>query len=346
VGFEDRAVEDLAVSEAMAATGFWDSKRVFVTGATGLVGAWLVKYLVEHGARVVAYVRDRDPQSELFRGGLDGRIAIVNGALESYRDIERGLVEHEIDTVFHLAAQTIVGTARRSPLATFEANVRGTYNLLEACRVQAHTVRRVVVASSDKAYGSADQLPYDETMPAAGRFPYDVSKSCADLIAQSYFHTYELPVVVARCGNIYGGGDLNWSRIVPGTIHSLHRCEAPVIRSDGNYTRDYVYVKDAVRAYVAMAEALHRTCVAGEAFNFGPARPYRVREIVDKLRCLMNCEELEPVVLSQAHGEIRDQFLDSAKAERVLGWKPQFTLEHGLEESIAWYRAYFARFAS
>ncbi len=338
MGFEGRSVEGLVMGN------FWESKRVYVTGATGLVGTWLVKYLVESGARVVALIRDRDPQSELFRSGLEGRIAVVNGALESYYDLERGLVEHEIDTVFHLAAQTIVGTAYRSPLATFEANVRGTYNLLEACRVQSHTVKRVVIASSDKAYGSADKLPYDETMPPAGRFPYDVSKSCADLISQSYFHTYDLPVVVARCGNIYGGGDLNWSRIVPGTIRSLHRGEAPIIRSDGTYTRDYVYVEDAVSAYVAMAEALHKPGVAGEAFNFGPAQPYRVREIVDALRRLMNREDLEPEVLSVAKAEIRDQFLDSAKAQRVLAWKPKFTLEQGLAESIEWYRGYFARF--
>ena len=329
----------------MGVSAFWGSKRVLVTGATGLVGTWLVKNLVESGARTVAYVRDRDPQSELFRSGFESRIAVVNGALESYWDIERALVEHEIDTVFHLGAQTIVGAALRSPLATFEANIRGTYNLLEACRIHAHTVRRVVVASSDKAYGAAAHLPYNETMPPAGRFPYDVSKSCADLIAQSYFHTYELPVVVARCGNIYGGGDLNWSRIVPGTIRSLHRGEAAVIRSDGTYTRDYVYVGDAVRAYIAIAEAMHLPSVAGEAFNFGPARPYRVREIVDALRRMMKREDLEPVVLSTARAEIRDQFLDSAKAERVLGWKPRFTLEQGLEESIAWYGAYFARFA-
>jgi CDP-glucose 4,6-dehydratase len=342
VGIEEGAVEGLGMTKP-GISGFWGSKRVLVTGASGLVGSWLVKYLVEAGARVVALVRDRDPQSELFRGGLESRIAIVNGALESYRDVERALVEHDVDTVFHLGAQTIVGAALRSPLATFEANIRGTYNLLEACRVHGQTVRRVVVASSDKAYGSADRLPYTETMPPAGKFPYDVSKSCADLIAQSYFHSYGLPVAIARCGNIFGGGDLNWSRIVPGTIRSLHRGEAAVIRSDGTYTRDYVYVTDAVRAYIAIAEAL--PAVAGEAFNFGPARPYRAREIVDALRGMMKRGDEEPLVLSEAKAEIRDQFLDSAKAERVLGWKPRYTLEQGLEECIAWYEAYFARFA-
>lgn len=322
---------------------FWQGKRVYITGATGLVGSWLTKRLVEDGAYVVALIRDADPQSELFRGGLSKKIAIVNGCLESYYDIERGLVEHEIDTVFHLAAQTIVGTAYRSPLATFEANIRGTYNLLEACRVHAGYIKRVLIASSDKAYGSAEVLPYTEAMPPLGRFPYDVSKSCADLLAQSYFHTYAMPIVIARCGNIYGGGDLNWSRIVPGTIRSLLAGEAPIIRSDGTFTRDYVYVEDAVEAYIRMAEAVERKEVQGEAFNFGPAKPLRVREVVDTICRLMGSEHLEPVILSQAKAEIRDQYLDSAKARTVLQWQSQFTLEQGLERSIAWYRQYLTQ---
>lgn len=324
---------------------FWKNKRVYVTGSTGLVGSWLTKRLVEDGAYVVALVRDADPQSALFRTGLDRKIAIVNGSLESYYDIERGLVEHEIDTVFHLAAQTIVGTAYRSPLATFEANIRGTYNLLEACRVHTSHIKRVLIASSDKAYGSAEVLPYTEAMPPLGRYPYDVSKSCADLICQSYFHTYALPVVIARCGNIYGGGDLNWSRIVPGTIRSLLDGQAPIIRSDGTFTRDYVYVEDAVQAYIRMAEAVDRPEVQGEAFNFGPAKPLRVREVVDTISRLMGCEHLEPVVLSKAKAEIHDQYLDSTKAQTVLNWQSQFTLEEGLRRSIAWYREYLTQTA-
>ena len=310
--------------------------------ATGLVGTWLVKQLVESGAYVVALVRDRDPGSELFRSGLDRRIAVVTGRLESYSDIVRGLAGHDIETVFHLAAQTIVGTAYRSPLATFEANVRGTWNVLEACRVQSVSVKQVVVASSDKAYGSVFALPYEESMPTCGRYPYDVSKSCADLIAQSYFHTWGLPVAIARCGNIYGGGDHNWSRIVPGTIRSLHRGEAPVLRSDGNYTRDYLYVEDAVRGFLCMAEALGRPEVDGEAFNFGPARPSRVIDVVDSLRLLMGREDLTPRILANAQGEIKDQYLDSGKAKQVLGWRPRFGLNEGLARTIDWYRAYFA----
>ncbi len=332
--------------EGLGMSAFWKEKRVFVTGATGLVGSWLVKHLIESEAYVVALIRDTDPQSELLRGGLINRVAVVNGALESYADLERTICEHEVDTVFHLAAQTIVGTAYRSPLATFEANIRGTYNLLEACRVQAVTVKRVVIASSDKAYGIGEVLPYTEAQPPLGRYPYDVSKSCADLISQAYFHTYNLPVVVARCGNIYGGGDLNWSRIVPGTIRSILHNERPIIRSDGTYTRDYVYVEDAVQAYIVMAEALHREEVRGQAFNFGPSHPYRVREIVDAVRRLMHREDLEPLVLDHAKAEIRDQYLASAKAEKLLGWKPLYTLEQGLASSIDWYRNFFAASSS
>ena len=321
---------------------FWRGKRVLVTGATGLVGSWLIKSLAGSGAYVVALVRDCDPQSELFRSGWLQRISVVNGVLENYRDAERAVCGHDVDTVFHLGAQTIVGTAYRNPLATFEANIRGTWNMLEACRVHADLVKRVVVASSDKAYGAAVALPYVEEMPALGRYPYDVSKSCADLIAQCYFHTYGLPVAVARCGNIYGGGDLNWSRIVPGTIRSLHQGARPVLRSDGTFTRDYVFVDDAVEAYRAIGENLDRGEVRGKAFNFGPAQPFRAREIVDTLRRLMHREDLEAVVLDQAHAEIRDQYLCSGKAERLLSWKPRYTLERGLAESVTWYRQYFA----
>lgn len=319
---------------------FWREKRALVTGATGLVGSWLVKELLDRGAYVVALIRDMDPQSELVRSGAIRHISVVNGRLEDYADLERGICEHEIDTVFHLGAQTIVGTAYRSPRETFEANVKGTWNLLDACRVQSGLVKRVVIASSDKAYGIAETLPYTEAAPAQGRYPYDCSKSCADLISQSYFHTYALPVVVARCGNIYGGGDLNWSRIIPGTIRALHLGDAPVIRSDGKFTRDYVYVGDAVKAYMLMAEALDRKEVQGQAFNFGPSRPYTVSEVVDAIRRLMQREDLSAVIQDRAKAEIRDQYLSSAKAEKLLNWHPSYTLEQGLELTIAWYRQF------
>lgn len=319
---------------------FWMNKRVLVTGATGLVGSWLVKSLVKNGAYVVALVRDWDPQSELIRSGLINSINVVNGCLEDYTSIERTINEHELDTVFHLGAQTIVGTALRSPLPTFEANIRGTYNLLEACRRLDGLVKRVIVASSDKAYGESEVLPYTEDMPPMGRHPYDVSKSCTDLLANTYFVTYGLPVVIARCGNIYGGGDLNWSRIVPGTILSLYNGQAPIIRSDGKFTRDYVYVQDAVSAYLAMADNLDRPEVCGGGFNFGPAKPFNVLEITDAIRRLMNREDLVPVVLDQAKAEIRDQYLSSEKAERLLGWRPEYTLENGLRDTIDWYKEF------
>jgi len=316
---------------------FWRDRSVLVTGATGLVGGALVPQLVQARAAVTALVRDWDPQSELIRTGMVSRISVITGGLEHYADVERALVEREIDTVIHLGAQAIVGAAYRSPLVTFESNIRGTYNLLEACRRQAQRVKRVVVASSDKAYGDSERLPYTEDMPPLGRHPYDVSKSCADLLSHAYFHTFGLPVVVARCGNIYGGGDLNWNRIVPGTIRSLHRGERPVIRSDGMFTRDYVYVDDAVSAYLAMAEQLDRDEVRGEAFNFGPQKPHTVLEVVEVIRRLMKRMDLEPDVRNEAQAEIRHQYLCADKAQRMLGWNPAWPLEKGLAKTIEWY---------
>jgi CDP-glucose 4,6-dehydratase len=316
----------------------WHNRRVFVTGATGIVGSWLVKRLLAEGAAVVALVRDWDPQTELVRSGDIMRTTVVNGRLEDYGTLERAINEHEVDTVFHLGAQPIVTTALRNPLPTFEANVRGSYNLLEACRVHRSLVTRVVVASSDKAYGDAPTLPYTEDMPANGRHPYDVSKSCTDLIALSYAHTYDLPVTVARCGNIYGGGDLNWSRIVPGTIRSLHRGERPIIRSNGLFTRDYIYVQDVVDGYLRLAERTNDAGVTGEAFNFSPETRVTVLEITKAIQRLMRREELAPEILDQARGEIRDQYLDSTKAKTRLGWTARHSLDAGLTETIAWYR--------
>jgi len=322
--------------------GFWNQRRVFITGATGFIGSWLVKELLAHGAYVVALVRDTDPQSELYRSGDIRRVSVVNGRLEDFWTLERAINEYEIDTVFHLGAQTIVGTAHRFPLPTFEANIRGTYNLLEACRMHSNMVQRVVIASSDKAYGEQPNLPYTEDMPLNGRHPYEVSKSCADLIAQCYHHTYGLPVAIARCGNVYGGGDLNWSRIVPGTIRSFLRGERPIIRSDGTYVRDYIYVKDVVRAYMRLAECLDDDRVRGEAFNFSTETPLTVLELVQAIQRLMNCEHIEPQILDCAEGEIRAQYLSAAKARSILGWEPQFNLEQGLRETIEWYRVFLA----
>lgn len=330
-------------SDGLAQAAFWSGRRVFVTGATGLVGSWLVKELLARKAQVVALVRDDDPQSELYRSGDVRRISVVSGQLEDFWTLERAINEHETETVFHLGAQTIVGAAQRAPLPTFEANIRGTYNLLEACRQHSEIVQRVVIASSDKAYGEHDDLPYNEDMSLNGRHPYEVSKSCADMIAQAYHETYGLPVAIARCGNIYGGGDLNWSRIVPGTVRSLLRGERPVIRSDGTYIRDYVYVQDIVEAYLRLAERVEMPGVRGEAFNFGPERAVTVFELVAILQRLMGCEHLPPDVCNVAQGEIHSQYLSADKAHRMLGWRPQFALEEGLAEAVEWYREFLAR---
>jgi CDP-glucose 4,6-dehydratase len=321
----------------------WSRRRVFVTGASGIVGSWLVKRLVREGAYVVALVHDHDPQTELIRSGDISKVNVVNGALEEYSTLERAINEHEIDTVFHLAAQPIVSTALRNPLPTFETNIRGSYNLLEACRIHRGLVKQVVVASSDKAYGDAETLPYTEDMPLHGRHPYDVSKSCTDLIALSYAHTYKLPIAVARCGNIYGGGDLNWSRIVPGTIRSILQGERPILRSNGLYTRDYIFVDDVVDAYMATADGLAREEIFGQAFNFSPESRVTVIDITRMMLKLMGRPDLEPVILDQVTAEIKDQYLDASKARRMLTWTPRFTLEQGLAETIRWYRAFLGQ---
>jgi CDP-glucose 4,6-dehydratase len=325
----------------VAASPFeWSGRRVLVTGATGIVGSWLVKRLIAERAQTIVLVRDWDPQSELVRSGDIAATTVVNGRLEDYGSVERAINDHEVDTVFHLGAQPIVQTALRNPLPTFEANIRGSYNLLEACRVHRALVQRVVVASSDKAYGDGPSLPYTEDMPVNGRHPYDVSKSCTDLLALSYGHTYELPVTVARCGNIYGGGDLNWSRIVPGTIRSLYHGERPIIRSNGLFTRDYIYVQDVVDAYLSLAERCTEDGVRAEAFNFSPETRVSVLEITKVLQRLMRREDLAPVILDQARAEIRDQYLDASKAKRVLGWTARHKLEAGLAETIHWYERF------
>jgi CDP-glucose 4,6-dehydratase len=316
----------------------WSQQRVFVTGASGFVGSWLVKALLDRKAQVVVLIRDLDEHSELVRSGAMSRVSVVHGCLEDYSCLDRAINKFETNVVFHLAAQALVGAAVRSPLATFESNIRGTYHLLDACRVHTGLVQRVVVASSDKAYGEAKELPYRETHPLSGRHPYDVSKSCTDLLAATYQATYGLPVTIARCGNIYGGGDLNWSRIVPGTIRLLLQRERPVLRSDGTFVRDYIYVEDAVNAYLKLAEAAHTPEVAGEGFNFSNESYVTVREIVTAIAEVMHATDLPPVILGQANHEIPSQSLSAEKARRVLGWRPAFSLHEGLARSVDWYR--------
>lgn len=316
---------------------FWLDRPTLVTGCTGLLGSWLTSALVDSGAQVVGLIRDEVPHSHLRRSGYQARIAVVRGDVTDYELIERTLNEYEIEVVFHLAAQTTVTVANRAPLSTFETNIKGTWTVLEAAR-RSPKVRRIVVASSDKAYGSLPTLPYREDMPLRGSHPYDVSKACADLIAQAYAATYDLPVAITRCANLYGGGDLNWNRIVPGTIRSVLRNEPPIVRSDGTPVRDYLYVKDAVRAYLQLAESLDRPEVQGEAFNFGTNRPVTVLEMVRAIIEAAGSPGLEPVILGTASNEIQQQFLDSTKAREVLGWRPRYDLEQGLRETVAWYR--------
>lgn len=318
----------------------WSRRRVFVTGCTGLVGAWLTDRLVKAGADVVGLVRDTVPRSNFYRLGLDRRIVSVHGAVEDYALIERTLNEYEIEVVFHLAAQTIVGIANHNPLSTFSANISGTWNILEAAR-HGRYVKAVVQASSDKAYGSHSTLPYRETTPLLGRHPYDVSKSCADLIAQSYWETYRLPVAISRCGNFFGGGDLNFNRVVPGTIRSLIDGERPVIRSDGSPIRDYFYVIDGVQAYMLLAEKLLAGQACGEAYNFSNEVQVTAGDLVRLICRLAGAADVEPIVLNDAPNEIRHQYLSAEKARRELGWSPTCTLEEGLTATIGWYRAYF-----
>jgi CDP-glucose 4,6-dehydratase len=318
---------------------FWKGKGVFVTGCTGLLGSWLTRSLVEKGANVLGLVRDEVPHSNFYRFGLDRMINVVRGALEDYFILERCINEYEADTVFHLGAQAIVGAANRNPLSTFETNIRGTWNLLEACRHN-KKVKRIVVASSDKAYGEHEKLPYREDFPLRGIHPYDVSKSCADLISYTYYHTYHLPICVTRCGNIYGGGDLNFNRIIPGTIQSVLGNKNPIIRSDGTFVRDYIYILDVVDAYLLLAEKMEELDVRGEAFNFSNEHPISVKEIVQKILKVMDREDLTPVILNEATHEIKYQYLSSEKARTVLGWKPVYSLDQGLTETINWYRRY------
>ena len=321
---------------------FWTNRHVFVTGASGLLGCALVERLVDQGAQVTCLVRDHVPQSRLWQTAAAARVQQVHGPLEDHALLLRALNEYEIDTVFHLGAQTIVGTAARSALSTFEGNVRGTWNLLEACRQLSGLVRRVVIASSDKAYGDVAEVPYTEDMPPRGRFPYDASKACAELVAGSYFHTYGVPLAIARCGNLYGPGDLNFNRLIPGTIRAALEGQRPVIRSDGRYERDYLYVHDAATAYLQLAQSLDEPGIAGQPFNFGNQRPVSVLEVVKRLLDIAGRADLEPIVLNEASHEIRKQYLDCGKARRLLGWEPRYTLQQGLEETVAWYRQHLA----
>jgi len=321
---------------------FWRDRPTLVTGATGLLGGWLIRRLLDLEADVICLIRDWVPQSELVSARLIDRTKVVRGDIRDQAMLERTLGEYEVDSVIHLAAQTIVGIANRNPVSTYETNIGGTWALLEACR-RSPTIRQIAIASSDKAYGSHDQLPYDEEAALQGRHPYDVSKSAADLIAQSYATTFGLPVVITRCGNFYGGGDLNWNRVVPGTIRSVLRGQRPVIRSDGKYVRDYFYVEDGAATYTLLVERLAQDrALQGESFNFSNETPTTVLALVEKILQAMG-SDLEPEIRNEAVNEIREQYLSAAKARRMLQWKPEFSLDQGLRRTIDWYRAMFEK---
>jgi CDP-glucose 4,6-dehydratase len=320
---------------------FWKGKRVFVTGATGLMGGWLVKALLREGAEVVALVRDQAPKSMLVAEDILPQIAVVSGDLESLPTMQRAIAEYEPHTVFHLAAQPLVGVAKKDPVGTLRANVMGTWNVLEACRLSGGS--NVVVASSDKAYGASENLPYLETHPLQGRYPYDVSKSCTDLIAQMYAATYGLKTAIARCGNLFGGGDLNFSRTIPGVIKATLDGEPFVIRSDGKFVRDFLYVKDAAESYLTLGERLAEDAsVSGEAFNFSIGERLTVLDIVNMTLRIMGRTDLQPVIQNIASSEIREQYLDATKARTMLGWQPRYAMEQAIEETVAWYRTHFS----
>ncbi len=320
----------------------WNDRPVLVTGATGLLGGWLVEELLRRGALVVCLVRDEVPFSRLALDGFDEQVILVRGDIVDQALVERVLGEREIRTVFHLAAQAIVGVANRNPVSTFDSNVRGTWSVLDACR-RSPLVEQIVVASSDKAYGAHDTLPYVEDMPLQGVHPYDVSKSCADLISQSYARTWDLPVAITRCGNFYGGGDLNFNRLVPGVIRDLHHGRRPVVRSDGLFVRDYLYVEDGAAAYVASAEALaERPERIGRAYNFSVETPLTVLELVARIQEVMGTD-IEPDIRNEVTAEIRAQYLDATRARTELGWEAAVGLDEGLRRTVAWYRSWLGR---
>ncbi len=323
-------------------------KQVFITGATGLLGSHLTRLLCEQGAQVIALIRDSIPQSLFYSPepdwSLDKKVITVRGEIENFDLLERVINEYEIETVFHLAAQTIVGTANRHPRATFEANIAGTWNILEAARVHPSKIKQIIIASSDKAYGNLNGDAYDESFPLRGEHPYDVSKSCADLISQAYFKSYDLPISITRCGNFFGPGDLNFNRIVPGTIRDALSDRNPIIRSNGLFIRDYIYAPDGAYAYLTLAQSMtensqnQKIRFSGQAFNFSYGLRLSVIDLVKKILFLMGKENLKPQILNEADHEIPVQSLNSNKAKQQLEWKPRFGFEEGLKKTIEWYQ--------
>lgn len=322
----------------MEKINFWKNRKVFVTGGNGFLGSWLVKELLNLGANVTILIYEEDPKSNFYIWDLHKKVIQIRGSVEDYNLLKSIINKYEIETVFHLAAQPLVTVALRDPLHTFESNIRGTYNLLEACR-QSSFIKEIVIASSDKAYGDNKIQPYTEEHPLQGKHPYDVSKSCTDLLAQAYAQTYKLPVVITRSGNFYGGGDLNFDRIIPHAIAQYLTNKAPELRSDGTHIRDYVYIKDVVSAYITLAENLNEKNLSGHGFNFGWGKGYSVLEIIETIKNLIG-SDIKPKILNTAKAEIQEQYLNAEKISKVIGWKPKYNLENGLKESIAWYKEF------
>ncbi len=316
---------------------FWQDKKVLVTGISGFVGSALASRLVDEGADVVGLVRDDVPNSNFHLKRLAKKITGVRGSLEDFELVERAINEYGIEYVYHLAAQAIVGVANRSPLSTFHSNIQGTWNLMEACRGKKN-IQGIIVASSDKAYGTHKKLPYRENFPLLPQYPYDVSKACADLITQCYYKTYQLPVVITRFANIYGPGDFNFSRIVPDTIRSVMKGKNPIIRSDGSPERDYLFIDDVVDLYLLLGREIKKT--QGEVFNAGHKKPVSVLNLVKMILKHAGRKGLRPVITGKGnpHGEIDRQWLDGRKAEKMLGWKPKYDLESGIKKTIDWYQ--------
>ena len=319
----------------------WKGMNVLVTGADGFIGSHVAKTLIDKGAEVTTIVRDIKKTSNIDILNIKKKINIMHGNLINFEHCERALNEYDIEFCFHIAAQTIVRRANRSPLSTFESNIKGTWNILEACRIS-KTIKGLIIASSDKAYGQQKKLPYREDSPLNGYFPYDASKVCAEILARCYFMSYKLPLAITRNANTYGPADMNLSRIIPDTITRLIGNEQPVIRSDGTPERDYMYIKDAVNAYLTIAENLHRKDVLGEAFNFGTNKPISVLKLYKKIIKLM-VKNIKPKILGEAKNEIDKQYLDSSKAKRILKWEPKYNLDSGLRETIDWYKKYFSK---
>lgn len=319
----------------------WKGLKVLVTGADGFIGSHVAKALIDKGAEITTIVRDIKKRSNIDILDFKKDVNIVHGNLISYEDCERTINEYDVGFCFHIAAQALVGPANRSPLSTFESNIKGTWNILEACRLS-KTIKGLIIASSDKAYGNQEKLPYTEDSPLNGYFPYDASKVCGEVLARSYFMTYNLPLAITRNANTYGPADMNLSRIIPDVITRLIRDEQPVIRSDGTLERDYMYIKDAVNAYLTLAENLHRKEVVGQAFNFGTGKPVTVLGLYQKIIKLMG-KNVKPKILNQAKNEIKRQYLDSRKAKKILNWEAKYNLDSGLRETIDWYKNFFSK---